>query len=528
MADGRRGAGFGFMGVGEERFLELPEESYNPTILRWRDRVLVGWRIGWGRGRVGLGELTADGTVAGVRELDFSGVWEPGRGDALEDPRLFEAFGRVHVVYTHLDGRSIGMGLAVLDEGLRVEWAGRFAPRDRRAEKNWQFFQCGRELHAVYGTNPHTVGCLRRPGAGWYGGELRVPPADGAVLPWAWGEPRGGTPPVRVGDEYFSFFHSMRDGEYVAGFYGFEARPPFRVTRWPEAPCLRPRPSPSGRWLQVVFPGGAVHEDGEWLVAYGWNDERCALARFRHADLLAGLTARVPSGGQGTRSGRERETSFPLAAMPRPSPPVVPLAPAVPGPPEAGAGCIFVLTVHAEPVAQVMWCLERLRQAMPAARVVMIGDGPGEPEYPVVAAAWGARHVAGENLKRERHGGRWLARLFTEALREDGAWIFKIDADAAVWRAFRERPAADYFGHLVVPGDAGEHVQGGCCGFSRAYAERVLASGILDEARWTARRHWTLGAAGAAWLAQQAPDYLCTDGLQMQVARAMGVTPVDW
>lgn len=82
---------------------------------------------------------------------------------------------------------------------------------------------------------------------------------------------------------------------YVAGFYGFEAWPPFApLTLCPE-PVLSPEdePPPERRDRlsplneRVVFPGGAAFcPDGRWLVAYGVDDERCALRHLDHADVI--------------------------------------------------------------------------------------------------------------------------------------------------------------------------------------------------------------------------------------------------
>ena len=129
-----------------------------------------------------------------------------------------------------------------------------------------------------------------------FGGSVRPKWVRGAAYHhdhgglWKLGEPRGSTPPVRVGDEYFAFFHSRSaKGEYHVGFYSFEAKPPFRVLRWPSVPCLSPfgtETSDECKGLKVLFPGGVVLADGEWLMAYGMGDKACCLARYRHAELL--------------------------------------------------------------------------------------------------------------------------------------------------------------------------------------------------------------------------------------------------
>ena len=266
--------------------IDLPHEGFNPSITRWRGRLLMAWRKGWFSARLWLGELSEDHRLLWGREIDFSRIWRLTDEDWLEDPRLIVAGNKVLVAFTFVRHGNIFMALATLDEGLEVADCRIFDTEHRRWEKNWQFFEHDQVLRVVYYPNPHTVG--------WKAGqEMRMPAADGARLLWAWGEVRGGTPPVRVGDEYFSFFHSSLHCHYVAGFYAFEAKPPFRVTRWPKEPCMV---AAKDKWRgghAVVFPGGAILEDGKWLVAYGWQDAFCCLAWYDHEELLASLETRT-------------------------------------------------------------------------------------------------------------------------------------------------------------------------------------------------------------------------------------------
>jgi hypothetical protein len=257
----------------------------------------MAWRKGWFSARLWLGELSEDHRLLWGREIDFSRIWRLTDEDWLEDPRLIVAGNKVLVAFTFVRHGNIFMALATLDEGLEVADCRIFDTEHRRGEKNWQFFEHDQALRVVYYPNPHTVG--------WKAGqEMRMPAADGARLPWAWGEVRGGTPPVRVGDEYFSFFHSSLHCHYVAGFYAFEAKPPFRVTRWPKEPCMV---AAKDKWRgghAVVFPGGAILENGKWLVAYGWQDAFCCLAWYDHEELLASLETRTLSPVAATLPGQ--------------------------------------------------------------------------------------------------------------------------------------------------------------------------------------------------------------------------------
>ena len=163
---------------------------------------------------------------------------------------------------------------------------------DRRAwEKNWGFFDHDGELMAVYDIAPrHKV--LRVEGYKaelW--GETDVPPE----LVQAVGLPRGGAPPIRVGDEYWCFYHGVvklgRHRQYGMGLYCFEARPPFRITRYSPAPLLWA--DEQDRWGDahpgVIWPGGAILKGDVWQVGMGYQDRWQEVACYQHAQLEKSL-----------------------------------------------------------------------------------------------------------------------------------------------------------------------------------------------------------------------------------------------
>ena len=112
---------------------------------------------------------------------------------------------------------------------------------------------------------------------------------------WIFGEPRGGTPPVLIGSEYWSFFHSSlpwagkgKLRHYHMGVYAFEAKPPFRITRMTSRPILSGshRDVLAEKKPLVVFPCGAIIKDGEWTVSLGVNDLASAWIEIPHEQLL--------------------------------------------------------------------------------------------------------------------------------------------------------------------------------------------------------------------------------------------------
>lgn len=173
-----------------------------------------------------------------------------------------------------------------------------------RIEKNWGLFAQGDELFATYSLGPFRLLRLSRIGGGLMEfGEVGITGWDDTAYAERHGEPRGGGPPVLVDGRYYVFHHS-RFGtstgiRYVAGVLGFSGRAPFA----PEVFTARPLPLPNpfgGRFAhprlnpsvdRVVYPCGAVHEAGAWLVSYGINDEHCAVARLDHARLVRTMSA---------------------------------------------------------------------------------------------------------------------------------------------------------------------------------------------------------------------------------------------
>lgn len=171
----------------------------------------------------------------------------------------------------------------------------------RPLEKNWTFF--GEEpWYAVYSVAPHRVVRVAldgRPG-------LECCPTtatdwDIGDYSGRYGDLRGGAPPQAVGGYYYSFCHSnyfAAEGlRYVAAVYRFTSTFPFSPTDAPAAPLALPNPFGAHNTQErlnpvvgeVIYPCGAVFDQGWWTISYGINDEYCALARIPHAEVLSSL-----------------------------------------------------------------------------------------------------------------------------------------------------------------------------------------------------------------------------------------------
>jgi predicted GH43/DUF377 family glycosyl hydrolase len=158
-------------------------------------------------------------------------------------------------------------------------------------EKNWLWWLDNETLYMLYKAKPWTV---------YQFGETWVSPKvykDEVGASWAWGDIRGGTPPVKVGDYYYTFHHSSlnwkgRYRRYYAGCLAFEANPPFRPKMITKEPIFTG--SQNDTWAHtkplVVFPCGAIHRNGEWFITMGVNDMRSAWAKIPHDSLIARMS----------------------------------------------------------------------------------------------------------------------------------------------------------------------------------------------------------------------------------------------
>lgn len=158
-------------------------------------------------------------------------------------------------------------------------------------EKNWLWWLAEDRLHLLYKARPWRV---YRFGESW---EDRDEFKEEAGADWAWGEIRGGTPPIKVGDLYFTFHHSSvpwkgRYRRYYAGCLAFEGSPPYRPVSITRNPLLIG--SQNDPWAQtkplVVFPCGAIYRGDKWFITLGVNDMKAAWLTIPHDLLLGKMT----------------------------------------------------------------------------------------------------------------------------------------------------------------------------------------------------------------------------------------------
>lgn len=156
-------------------------------------------------------------------------------------------------------------------------------------EKNWLWFMHNKELHLLYSAQPQTV-------VRWAGDFKPVEEwkDEASIAAWAYGDIRGGTPPLFHDGLYWTFFHSSLPinnkyrRRYYMGAYAFEPFAPFKIVKFTREPILAG--SDEDPWADrkplVVFPCGAVIENNTWFVSLGINDLYSAWVKVPHTELL--------------------------------------------------------------------------------------------------------------------------------------------------------------------------------------------------------------------------------------------------
>jgi predicted GH43/DUF377 family glycosyl hydrolase len=249
----------------------------------------MAYRTGWSGAQIHVTELADDYTPGPSFTLP---LFFPRRANyGREDPRLFEHNGRLHVSYIGVSGRHgpTHQMYTVLRDDLSVERI-HYPHLDGRQswEKNWSMFSHDGELFAVYQCSPHTIVRID-------GDQVEVVSVVDWSPKWSGGCLRGGAPPVRVGDEYWHWFHgrigSDRSPTYNYGLIVFEAKPPFAPLAYTSKPLYSAdQRAKDGNYAAVAFPCGAVKDGPTWRISLGVNDRRIEVHEWDYDRVQKAMT----------------------------------------------------------------------------------------------------------------------------------------------------------------------------------------------------------------------------------------------
>lgn len=274
-------------------FPQLAGYRFNPGMTEWKDGYAFAWRDGWAGSNIWICELNKQfSPISQPKKLELThkrANW--GR----EDPRLFVFRDKLHVSFIGVVGRNRKVTqthqlYARLGPNYDTEQI--FAPNwpgvpSNRWQKNHLLHQDrpGGDLYAIYSLSPLKVAKLNGERAEW------VSEAPG--IPWEGGEPRGGAPPVRVGDELWVWMHDRfgSPSRYRTGLVTLDAKPPFAFRR------IIPRPvlfadldtKPTNQYIAVTFVGASVRVGDDWITASGTHDRHITFHKYRHEDLEKAL-----------------------------------------------------------------------------------------------------------------------------------------------------------------------------------------------------------------------------------------------
>lgn len=275
--------------------------GYNPSICdfagstwiayRWHDR--NDWRT-----NLELATLNPQFQVISSQPIKVPNAIET---QSIEDPHLFVhnrdlwmsfvvskypttifsnyiAYGRL----THREGAWHINGFYRVDYGRNRSHNG--------MEKNWLFFSYENHLYCIYSCGQFQT-ILR------IEGESAEDDFQSPALQWNYGTVKGGSVPVEFNGNWLRFFHSRLDTNpgsirhrYFCGAIVMENKNPFRmlqISKWPvilgDEGCdingiKHYKPN-------VVFVGGCVKRQDQFVVSYGYNDCQCRLASISEKDL---------------------------------------------------------------------------------------------------------------------------------------------------------------------------------------------------------------------------------------------------
>lgn len=302
-------------------------EAFNPSITRWKGRWLMSFRVinaSTSKSLVssatesGIGLVYLDENLNPVGEPQFIYPDHPDKKRAClisEDARLIVDEGRLYMIYSankeaEVEDGGFRIYVAELDSHgddffiLSNECLSFFESANPcRREKNWVPFFNNGELLLSYSLYPHKVFKPLLNGSGICETVAKTFPS----IVWEWGELRGGTPALKLNEDYYlGFFHSSTNlrtvhsdyqlvPHYFMGAYLFSSKYPFEIKYISPEPIIGPNfyhgltYEPYWHPLCVVFPCGLIINEDEIWVTYGRQDHEIWIAKVDRKMLVESL-----------------------------------------------------------------------------------------------------------------------------------------------------------------------------------------------------------------------------------------------
>ena len=295
------------------RFKEFPQ-AFNPSIIRWKGRLLLVFRTYHPKTRatdeIGICHLDENFDPVDAPQLIKFKSSDPYCLFKRQDPRLIAVGERLYIVYNNVINDEVRRMVVaeLLHDGKNysVDSSECFLHFDgevpSRSEKNWAPFEYEGQLYLIYSLFPHRI---LRPL--FETSRCESIATSFSSIKWNWGVLRGGTPAMKEGDEYISFFHSCKSmttqhskgksiPHYFMGAYTFSPKPPFAITRISARPIFAKnfyngKAYKTWKPVCVVFPAGFISDEKYFWVLYGRQDHEIWVAKLDKEGLYKSLVS---------------------------------------------------------------------------------------------------------------------------------------------------------------------------------------------------------------------------------------------
>ena len=279
----------------------LFRHNYNPSIIRHQGKLLLAYRWhpdpGSCRTKIAIAELTEDFKIISNEAIT---VPSEIRALSVEDPRLFEFRGQLHISYT-VSRVPQKPPFCVVQYGRLEKIEGSWTITEHHQpiygkndwtgfEKNHLFFELDEQLFCLYQSHDEQI-VLDLSSEGTV-----IDVMTSTAPEWNWGTMHGGTQPLPYDDKHWiRFFHSRTmiapwpwPWRYYVGAALMENKPPFRTVALSKEPLLVGNEGIAANYPckpNVVFPSSAIQSGDDYLISFGENDCASKIVKITKKDI---------------------------------------------------------------------------------------------------------------------------------------------------------------------------------------------------------------------------------------------------